>query len=168
MSTIRQAEVSGEGDDCSDPVVAAQFEVKDDASANWLIRKINECDAYSKRCADWCEREQRRARRDQEFLMFRYGNQLTDFVRRRIAETGGRRKSINLPAGVAGFRTEAEKIVLDDEDAVMAWSREHHPDFIITIEKLSKARLNEHIERTGKIPDVGVHIETAREKFYIK
>jgi hypothetical protein len=46
--------------------------------------------------------------------------------------------------------------------------RENHPEFIATVERLSKSSLNEHIERTGEVPDAGLHIEPAREKFYVR
>src|SRR3954451_20298490 len=46
-----------------EPPISDQFRVHDDDSANWLIRKIIECRAYAERCADWAEREQRRAKR---------------------------------------------------------------------------------------------------------
>ena len=133
-----------------------------------MIKKIVECRIYADRCDEWCAREKNRARRDEEFFLFRFGAQLADFIRQKIAGDRGRRKSVSLPAGVVGFRTEAEKIVVDDEDAVVKWVRENHPEFITTVERLSRSGLNEHIQRTGELPDAGLHIEPAREKFYVR
>jgi hypothetical protein len=69
---------------------------------------------------------------------------------------------------VLGFRTEPEKLVIDNEEKIIAWAEKNAPKLLDTIQKLSKSRLNEHVEATGEVPDVGVHMEPAREKFYIK
>lgn len=144
------------------------FRITDDASANWLIRRIVECRAYAQRCAEWCEREQVRARREEESLLHRYGPQLMDYVRQRIETAGGRRKSLSLPAGVAGFRRTPARLVVDDEAAVIAWANEHHPQLLRTLQRLRRPAFHEHIQQTGEVPEVGVHIEPEREKFYIK
>lgn len=150
------------------PAIPEQFQVHDDASANWLVRKIVEARTYAKRCGEWCAREQARAQRDEEFLMFRFGQQLIEHARRKIIEQGGRRKSVNLPAGVVGFRREAPKLLVDDEAAVIAWAKLNNPELVKIVEHLSKSGLNQHLEETGEVPDVGVHIEPEREKFYIR
>jgi hypothetical protein len=144
------------------------FSVCDDGSANWVIRQIIERRAYAKRCAEWCEHEQSRARQEEEFFLHRFGQQLLDFARQKIATQGGRRKSVNLPAGVIGFRHEGPKLMIDDEAAVIVWAKEHNPQVIKIVEQLSKSALNQHLEETGEVPGVGVRIEPAREKFYIR
>lgn len=157
-----------EDDSESQPSIPEQFHIHDDTSANWLVRKIVEARAYAKRCADWCAREQARAQRDEEFLLFRFGQQLIDHARARILEQRGRRKSVNLPGGMVGFRHEGPKLLVDDEAAVIEWAKQHSPALFHTVERLSKSGLNQHLEETGEVPDVGVHIEPAREKFYIR
>jgi len=150
------------------PEVPEHFCVHDDESANWVIRKVVECRAYAKRCAEWAEREQARAKHEEIFFLFRYREQLITYARGKIAEQGGRRKSVTLPAGVIGFRKDPPKIVVDDEAAVIAWAREHHPDLIRVVEHLSKSGLNDHVKQTGELPDVGAHIEGEREDFYMR
>jgi hypothetical protein len=148
--------------------VPDRFSIHDDATANWVVRKILEARAYAKHCDEWCAREQARARRDEEFLMLRYGPQLHEHARQRIGEQGGRRKSVNLPAGTIGFRHEGAKLLVDDEAKVIEWAKRNRPELVCVVERLSKSGLNQHLEATGEAPDVGVHIEPAREKFYIK
>lgn len=58
------------------PLVPEQFSVKDAATASWVTKKINEARAYAKRVGAWADREIRRAERDEQFLMMRYGQQL--------------------------------------------------------------------------------------------
>src|SRR5437870_2612266 len=96
-------------------MVPEEFGVVDDSSANWVVRRITEARAYAKRCAEWCEREQVRARRTEEFFLFRYSAQLSTWTQGKIAEQGGRRKSVSLPAGLVGFRHEPAKLVVEDE-----------------------------------------------------
>jgi hypothetical protein len=150
------------------PEVPEGFHVTDDDSANWVVRKILECRAYAKRCTDWCEREQARAKREEEFFFFRYGQQLFNYARQKIAVAGGRRKSVTLPAGMVGFRTEPVKLIVDDETTVITWAKKHNPSLVSIVEKLSKSALNEHFEKTGEPPSDGAHLEPAREKFYVK
>ena len=58
--------------------------------------------------------------------------------------------------------------MVDDEAAVIGWAKLNKPELVRTEECLSKSGLNQHLKDTGEVPDVGVHIEPAREKFYIK
>jgi hypothetical protein len=155
-------------DDSEIPEVPETFSVTDDSSANWVIRRIVEARAYAERVDDWADREKARARREEEFFLYRYGGQLIAWVTAKIALQGGRRKSVCLPAGMAGFRKEDSKIIVDDEAVVLAWAKQHNPGLVVISEKLSKSGLNEHLRNTGELPDAGVHVEPAREKFYVK
>lgn len=168
MSEINEYVAQAVDDSDEYPEVPAEFSIHDDSSANWLIRKILECRAYAKRCSEWCEREQARAKRDEEFFQFRYGRQLEDYARQRIEALGGRRKSISLPAGTFGFRTILPVMVIDDESSVLAWAKEHAPSLVTTVERLSKSELNTHFKQTGELPDRGVRIENEHEKFYVR
>jgi hypothetical protein len=156
------------GNGPEDPSLPEQFQVHDDATANWVVRQILERRAYSQRCAKWCEREQRRAEHEEEFFLFRFGTQLRDLARAKIAAAGGRRKSVSLPAGTMGFRSEASKLVIDDEGLALEWAKANAPEAVVVVERLSKSAVNDHLEKTGEIPSAGAHIEAGREKFYIK
>jgi len=155
-------------EDWAQPEVQETFNVHDDSTANWVIKKIVECRNYADRCDQWCAREKNRARRDEEFFLFKYGPQLRDYAKQKIAEGKNRRKSVNLPAGTVGFRKENAKLVVDDDTLVLAWAKEHAPELVTTVEKISKTALNEHLETTGEMPQKGVHIEPEREQFFVK
>ena len=150
------------------PTVPTAFHIHNDTTANWLVRKIVEARAYAKRCEEWCAREKTRAQRDEEFLLFRFGQQLSDHAQKLIIEQGGRRKSVSLPAGMIGFRHEGPKILVEDENLVITWAKQHKPELVSTVERLSKSALNQYVEDTGDVPDVGIRIEPAREKFFIR
>ncbi|HEV2295594.1 MAG TPA: PEP-CTERM sorting domain-containing protein [Tepidisphaeraceae bacterium] len=115
-----------ETDDRADAVeVDEQFHVRDDGSANWVVRKLAECRAYRERVARWAQAETLRAERQEAFLMHRFGDELEAWTREQIGKQHGRRRSIALPAGVLGFRREPSKLLVFDEEALvgaaMAW-----------------------------------------------
>lgn len=168
QSTVEVSTQMAEADADGQPIVLDSFSVHDDATANWVVRKIVEAREYAKRCAEWCTGEQARARRDEAFLLFRFGQQLSDYARQRIAEQAGRRKSVCLPAGILGFRQDAPKLVIDNEVEVIEWAKRHRPDLVSTVEHLSKSGLNQHMKDTGEVPGAGAHIEPAQDKFYVK
>jgi phage host-nuclease inhibitor protein Gam len=144
------------------------FHVSDDASANWVVKKIVEARTYAERCQEWCRREQVRARREEEFFLFRFGAQLASFARKKLAEQGGRRKSVFLPAGQIGFRSEPAKLMVDDEALVLEWAKREMPTIVQMIERVPKSDLNDLLKSTGEMPDAGAHIEPAAERFFIK
>ncbi len=150
------------------PEISSTFAVTDEASANWVVRKIIECRAYAQHCTEWCERECARAEHDEQFLLMRFGAQLREFLQTRLADQGNRRRSVGLPAGTIGFRKEPSRLVIDDEDAVRAWAKAHHPELLVVTERLSKSALDELVERTGEVPESGVHVQPEQDRFYVK
>ena len=149
--------------------VPQQFCVADESSANWVIRRIVSARQYSERVRDWAEREQQRAAREERTLMFLFGAQLERWAREEIAARfRGRKKSLALPAGLVGYRSVAAKFVIDDEQAILAWAREHCEHAIIVVEKLIKSEIDAYITRTGAVPDSGLHVESAQERFYLR
>ncbi|HWE04319.1 MAG TPA: host-nuclease inhibitor Gam family protein [Tepidisphaeraceae bacterium] len=149
-------------------LVPKRFAVEDEKSANWLVRRIIAARQYGLHVKAWAQHEQRRAEREEMTLLFLFGRQIEMWTRDEIQKLGGRRKSIALPSGTVGFRTEGVKLVVDDEDAVLVWVRTNLPAAIQIEEKLKKSVLNQHFDATGEIPDAGVHVESPREKFSIR
>jgi hypothetical protein len=157
-----------DSDEQDKPVVPEQFSVHDAKTASWILRKVNESRIHRKRVAAWAEREIRRAERDEEFLLFRFGKQLEEWAAREISMLRGRRRSVALPGGTIGFRHVPSSIVIDDDNIVLTWAKEHCVEAVVTVEKLSRSIVKAHIEATGELPARGVHIEGPHEKFYVK
>jgi hypothetical protein len=147
--------------------VPKEFCIDSEERANWLVRKIVAARDYSERVKTWCEQEQRRAIREEQTLMFLFGRQIEAWARDEIVELH-KRKSLALPAGCVGFRTVASKLVIHDERLVLGWAKQACPQVIVIVEKLSKAALDHYVEKTGDVPDSGIHIEPEAERFYIK
>ena len=148
--------------------VPKQFEITDDKTANWLVKRIMQSRAYAQRVKDWADQEIRRASREENTLLFLFGRQIETWVKDEIEKLNGRRKSIHLPAGSVGFRTTPTRLVVDDEASVIQWAKQNLPSAIVVVEKLSRSILNEYAEKTGVIPDAGVHVEPQNEKFFVR
>jgi hypothetical protein len=147
----------------SDPPQA--FEVIDAASANWVVRKITEARTYAKHVKAWAEDEVIRAQREEEFFLFRYGQQLERWARSQIKSS--RRKSIKLPAGTLGFRTEPMKLDVRDELRLIGWCRKTLPAALRIETHVLKQIVKDHFTSTGECPD-GAEIVSGQERFYLK
>lgn len=142
------------------------FHVRDAATANWVVRKILEARAYAARVTAWAELEHRRAERDEQFLLRRFGVELEEWARQQIATQHDKRQSVSLPAGSIGFRVEPTKLCVTDEPALLAWCRQHLPSAIRTVESPMKTPLNDHLKTTGECPD-GTTLIGGGRKFYV-
>ncbi len=143
------------------------FHVRDEGSANWVLRKIIEARAYRERVAKWAAAETVRAERQEAFLLHRFGSELESWAREQIGKQHGRRRSIALPTGVIGFRQEPTKLLVLDERALVAWCRTHLPAALKVSESMLKTEIQAHIKTTGECP-AGAEIGGGSERFYIK
>ena len=142
------------------------FHVHDAASANWVVRKIIESRTYAARVKAWAELEQRRAQREEDFLLRRFGGELEAWARQQVAEQHDGRRSVSLPAGSVGFRTEPRRLAITDDNRLIAWCRANLPCAIRVIESVPKTPLMEHIKLTGEVPD-GAELHGGGERFCV-
>ncbi|HEX3358713.1 MAG TPA: host-nuclease inhibitor Gam family protein, partial [Tepidisphaeraceae bacterium] len=147
--------------------VPKHFAIEDEKTANWLIRKITSARAYAEHVKQWAEHELRRAEREEQTLLFLFGRQIETWAKSEIAKLHNR-KSVQLPAGVIGFRSVGPSLQVDDEQIVLAWATVHCPSAVVSVPKLSRAELKSHFERTGEAPDGGARVQPAAERFFIK
>lgn len=116
---------------------------------------------------EWAAREVRRAQAEEKFFLYRYGHQLEEWTRRQLAAENGRRKSIRLPAGAVGFRTEPPRLAVRDEDELLRWCRDHLPAAVATAQHVLRSVVREHVAATGELPP-GAEPAEGGEKFFIK
>lgn len=147
--------------------VPERFRVADEDSANWLVKKIVEARQYAARVKAWADREVRRAEHDEEFFLSRFGPQLQAWAALQVQALGGRRKSINLPAGSLGYRTCPAKLVVENEEQTIRWAKAMCPAAVVTVLTVNKTVLNEHFITTGELAD-GMRHHAKSEKFYVK
>jgi len=157
-----------------DVTTPERFAVVDARTANWVLSKIAAADRHVADVKAWAQEEVRRAEDQKRFFESQYGAQLEEFAARALEERRsklGRRagKSIPLPCGTIGFRTQSAKprLHIEDEDVVLAWCREHLPQAVRVVEKLVRSEVQEHFATTGDIPD-GCAIDSPTEQFFIR
>lgn len=148
------------------PDVREGFHVQDAKTANWVIRRMVECRRYRESVEHWAAAEIKRAQREEAFFLGRFGAELEAWARQEIAKQRGR-KSVKLPAGTVGFRTEPTRLQVKDEPALLAWCRVNLPKAVQTSERVLKRCVAEHLERTGECPH-GAEIAGAAQRFLIK
>lgn len=107
-----------------------RFVVRDERSANWFVRRIADLRRYVAHVEQWAASEIRQSQAAERHLFSRYGGPFEEWTREYLIENGGRRRSINLPAGTAGFRAQPARLVIKDEAAALIWCRKHMPEAI--------------------------------------
>lgn len=143
------------------------FVVRDEASANWVVRKIVEARQYRERVKGWAEFEITRSRRDEERLLYLYGGQLEAWAKLEIERRGRRTRSLNLPAGRVGFRKRRPKITIEDPAAVLVWAKAACPEAVVIVQRISRAKIEDHLCATGELPPAGIHIDGGDNRFFI-
>ncbi|HEV7301640.1 MAG TPA: hypothetical protein VGN72_19920 [Tepidisphaeraceae bacterium] len=169
-----------------------EFVIDNEHAANWFVRRIRELRDYVDRVECWSTTEVARSRRREAYLFERYGGQLENWLRRRLVDEGGRRRSINLPAGSVGLRATPAKLTVVDETALLQWVKQNMMDALQVqlgatgpdakqllewhaavglevrmFETVSKRLVNAHVGDTGEIPD-GAVLEPARDQLHIR
>jgi hypothetical protein len=147
------------------PSVPDAFAIEDASSANWLVRRIVEARAYAKRVKAWADAEVRRAERDEQFFLQRFGHQLEAWTKAQIAK--GRSKSVKLPAGTVGFRIEPPRLDITNEQRLIGWCRTTLPDAIRIETRVLKSVVKDHLEQTGECAD-GISIAGGGQRFYVR
>jgi len=108
---------------------AAKFAVSGLSSANWVMKRLAECEADEAEVRAMIDAEiesirQRAERilqpiaRKREFFSLVYGPQLEEFAKDRLE--GQKTRSLKLLHGTIGFRKSPDKVVIDDEAAAIA------------------------------------------------
>ena len=159
--------VEAEADEEVKRSIPEGFQIDSPEKVSWLLRRINNARRYRERVKNWAAAETRRADREEEQLLFLFGNALRLWVTCELGRLKGRRKSLDLPGGCVGYRRESEKVVIEDEAAVIEWATSACPQAVVMVPRLSWTVLKAHIATTGECPPTGLRIEPAAEKFFI-
>lgn len=175
-----------------DQVAGREFVVDTDEAANWLVRSIKSQRDYVCRVEQWAAIEIKRARRREEYLLQRYGHELEAWLRRRLEDERGRRRSINLPAGSVGFRAASAKLHVTNTTALLTWVKANLIDALQVqisaagsdasrlaewqaaegletqfTESVSKRLVNAYVAEIGELPE-GTGLEPAHDQLQIK
>lgn len=163
--------MSTDTDDEDIPVVlpepADRFHIDSDEKANWLVKKIVGTFVMEERAQQWSEKEKRRACREREFFFRRFGAELEAWLQQKLQEESGRRKSVALPAGVVGYRTEPARLQITDERKLLNWCRRVLPHAVKVSETVLRSAVADHIRTTGECPD-GAQLGGGQDRFFVK
>ena len=149
------------------------FHVTNEQTANWVCRHIVQAREMAAKAKAWAEREIAQAERDEAFFLARFGVELQAWLETQIAEKGGKRKSIDLPAGRVGFRAHPARLVVANEPECLEWCREHLPVAVVKVpasEHLSRSELIQQFKNGatgGEIPP-GADLSEAKDELYVK
>lgn len=171
--------------------VSEHFSVRDEQTANWVVRRVNEARAYRRRVEEWAAGEIRRAQAEEQFFLGRFGGQLREWLQQQITTRHLRRKSLALPSGTIGLRRSPPRLAIQDEAKAVQWARQHLPyalraEVKVTgpaaqdlrawcqencrsaqiTESLLREELGEYVESCGEIPE-GVEVQCGEERFYV-
>lgn len=134
----------------------ARWSIEDDGEADWAMRHVavaqasltqsrDQANAWRARIDQW---EDDQAGRLQPRIAFFVGA-LEEFARRR-REEDPRAKTLRLPSGAISSRSVPEKVVVENEPAVLEWARRSgHLDLIKVTESLDKSVLRKSVGWDG-------------------
>lgn len=173
-------------------VTGHEFAIDNEQAANWLARRIKHEREYAQRVGAWAASEIQMAERREKHLLQRFGRQLEDWLRHRLSDDGGRRRSVNLPAGTIGFRQQPLSLCVSESEEVWNWCRrklvdavkleiaaegqdairlndllQSMPLQVTAFKTIRKRVLSEHLTQTGEAAD-GVTVTGGGERFFIK
>jgi hypothetical protein len=149
------------------PEPADRFHIDSDEKANWLVKKIVGTYVIEERAQQWSEKEKRRACREREFFLHRFGAELEAWLQQKLQEENGRRKSVAPPAGLVGYRTEPSRLQVIDEAKLLDWCRRVLPDAVKVSETVLRSAVADHVRTTGECPD-GAELAGGGQRFYVK
>lgn len=119
------------------PAEARAWTVTDDGAAEWAMRHVADAereigelraqaDEWTARIEDWFARKTRSAEARRAFM----SAHLEAYALTLRAESGGKVKTVILPSGRVSTRGGGPRVVVYDEEAVLAWADRHHPNIV--------------------------------------
>ena len=97
-------------------------------------------------------------------LVYRNGKEFRQAIDALLAEQGGKKKSIDLLTGRAGYRKGKETFVVEDTEAAQTWAIDNCPE-ACDIKLARKADLHNYYTMTGTMPP-GCKVVPASDSFY--
>lgn len=146
------------------------FAVRDEDSADWVIRKITEARARATRMREMKKRadaEIKAAEKAEAFFLGRFGDELQTFLQTKIA--GGKVKSYKTLEGTIGTRKSADSLLIFDEEQALEWVEESGlGDKVLNIKvSLNKTALMKEFRESGEMPDGCTYLPET-EVLYVK
>ncbi len=150
---------------------AEQFQIDSDRAAEWLLRKLANIEAEKARVTAQAAAIVKQLESDAEGLRFLYGSQLEAYCRAKIAQSGGRRKSVHFLQGSCAFRTVPAGLRVADMGAALQFAQERLPEAVKVVQTLDMGAYREaaakRLQETGEVLP-GCEPTPEREAFSVK
>ena len=136
-----------------------------DSFCNWYLRIWNECEDAKKRLKEQAAKMEKEITNRQKALQWKLGEQFQQRITAMVEAAGGKKRSVNLLQGTAGYRKNPDKMKILDMDKAVAWAEENIPDDVIVEKRVNTTPLKDNMKTTGEVPDGCEYLE-AYDKFY--
>lgn len=135
--------------------IDAPFEIKDDKTANWALRKIREAEARIEQVQRFAEEQKAEIDAWAETATEREAHSITFFTgllqayHFKLHQENPRIKTIKLPAGELQLRKAQPKFSRDD-NKLTAWLKAHRPEFVKVKESPDWAEAKKALNVAGR------------------
>lgn len=132
--------------------------------AEWYIDLMAHLDETEERIKEHVRTLMAEIGRRRRGAIMRFGAEVKHEIDAMLKAQGGRKKSVTLATGRAGYRATKGRVVVQDRKALADWCVDHCLDAIETVVARTTP-IREHIERTGEKPP-GVDLVPPGDVFY--
>ena len=143
------------------------FRIDTEAKVEWALRKIGAWDAEHARVKAHSDAILNRISGEKATFLARFQSELEEFARQKVAD--GKRRSYDTVYGTLAFRRVPSTLSVADQDAALAWAREHAPtavrETLALKEYAEQAKLA--LQETGEVLP-GIEVKPERESFSIR
>ena len=133
--------------------------VLSDSAANAVVKRVLDCRAYRDRVTAWAEHEVRLINAKEDWTIQANTPRLTRYVEEKLRTSLLRKRTVNLPAGRIGFRVSPAKLVVRQQDTVLAECRRLLPAAINLTVSATGAAAMRLAEFAATLP--GVEVKTS-------
>lgn len=111
-----------------EPTLKEVYVIDSEDKVNWVLSLLANLDAESARIKAQVETRQKQIANEKQSLLYQYEADLKAFAEKRLAEQGGRRKSVVLMQGTLAFRSVPESFKVADEAQAFAYTLQNSLD----------------------------------------
>lgn len=135
----------------------------DDELANWYLRKAGDFDQAIQTIKDQAAMMIRAIEARKRGLAYKWGGEFKRIIDAKLQSQGGKKRSVDLLTGRAGYRKSPERLTIIDPQKVLDWADFNCPEAIKREPRLTP--LKKWLEETGEVPP-GTHHTESRDVFY--
>ncbi len=179
-----EIEVEHDGGDGQAVAVKAPWRPTDEWGVERVLDRIAQAKARAERIKANAAVLVEEAEKEAASLEARFGADLEDFARERLAATRGKSKTVKLLNGTLSFRTVPGgiEVLPEDEDAMLRWAEAYLPSAVTLKPVLDKAAVKARLgvacdpdggeayivdDVTGEVIE-WARVKPAQERFYIR